>query len=146
MLKKIIIITLILFLTSCAHMQNQQHATNYKDHSSYRVRGKTYYIMKSSKNFHETGVASWYGRGFHRHKTNSGERYNMYQLTAAHKTLPLQTRVLVTNLSNGKQVTVRINDRGPFSGKRIIDLSYAAAKKLNMVNRGMVRVSVRALS
>jgi rare lipoprotein A len=147
MLKKLSLIILVLFLSSCAHLRNhEQTSSHYKGASSYRVKGKTYHVLKSSKNYRENGIATWYGKRFHHRKTNSGERYNMYHLTAAHKTLPLQTKVLVTNLRNGKQVTVRINDRGPFRGNRLIDLSYAAAKKIGLVNRGMVMVSVKALS
>lgn len=113
---------------------------------SYRVFGRHYQTLASSKNYNEKGVASWYGRQFHRRFTSSGERYNMFKMTAAHKTLPLPTYVVVTNLRNGKQVVVKVNDRGPFVGNRIIDLSYAAAKKLGMVSRGIVRVSVKAIS
>lgn len=90
-----------------------------------------------------TGIASWYGPGFQNKRTASGERYNMYQLTAAHKTLPLSTYVEVTNLKNGKNVVVKINDRGPFIPHRTIDLSYAAAKKIGMVSRGIAPVSIK---
>ena len=89
-----------------------------------------------------TGNASWYGRGFQHRRTTSGERYNMYAMTAAHRTLPLNTRVQVTNLKNGRTVVVRINDRGPFVRHRVIDLSYAAAKQLQMVGRGVAPVSI----
>lgn len=89
------------------------------------------------------GQASWYGKDFHRKRTASGERYNMYQLTAAHRTLPFATKVRVTNLHNGRQVVVRINDRGPFSHHRIIDLSYAAAKQLGMLAQGSARVNIQ---
>lgn len=113
---------------------------------SYYQYGKYYRVLPSSKNYQEKGIASWYGRQFHLKRTSSGERYDMYQMTAAHKTLPLATKVLVTNLINGRQVIVRLNDRGPFISNRIIDLSYAAAKKLNMVGRGIAPVSVKAIS
>jgi len=94
----------------------------------------------------EEGIASWYGPGFHGRLTASGERYNMYAFTAAHKTLPMGTKVLVTNLENGRQTIVRINDRGPFVKGRIIDLSYAAARALGMHQKGTARVRIEALS
>ena len=92
------------------------------------------------------GVASWYGPGFHGRRTASGEIYNMYDYTAAHKTLPLGTYVRVINLENGKSVVVRINDRGPFVKNRIIDLSYAAAKKIDMIDKGTARVKLQIIS
>lgn len=92
-----------------------------------------------------SGNASWYGRAFQHHRTTSGERYNMYAMTAAHRTLPLNTQVEVTNLKNGHTVVVRINDRGPFIGHRVIDLSYGAAKKLNMVGRGVAPVRIKVV-
>ena len=92
------------------------------------------------------GIASWYGPGFHGRRTASGEIYNMYAYTAAHKTLPLGTYVRVINLENGKSVVVRINDRGPFKKGRIIDLSYAAAKKIGMIEKGTARVRLEILS
>jgi len=113
--------------------------------STYVVRGKRYYVRKSSKGFVQRGIASWYGNKFHGRKTSNGERYNMYAMTAAHKTLPIPTYVQVTNLDNGKHVIVRVNDRGPFHANRIIDLSYAAAKKLDIVGHGTGRVEIRAL-
>ncbi len=96
----------------------------------YTVYGKRYYIMKSPRNFVQTGMASWYGTKFHSRRTSSGEKYDMLAMTAAHKTLPLPTYVEVTNLKNHRQIIVKVNDRGPFSSNRIIDLSYVAAKKL----------------
>ncbi len=92
------------------------------------------------------GKASWYGKAFHGRPTASGERYDMHAPTAAHKTLPFGTRVRVTNLDNGKQTVVRINDRGPFVKGRIIDLSYGAAKKIQMLQAGVVRVKLEILS
>jgi len=94
----------------------------------------------------ETGKGSWYGKKFHGRKTASGEKYNMYALTAAHKTLPFNTMVEVTNLSNNRKVTVRINDRGPYAKGRIIDLSYLGAKKLGYLNKGVAKLKVRVLS
>jgi rare lipoprotein A len=113
---------------------------------TYRVFGKSYHVMNSSKNYEAIGVASWYGRPFHRRYTSSGERYNMFQMTAAHKTLPLPTYLLVTNVINGKKVVVKVNDRGPFVGNRLIDLSYAAAKKLGMVSLGVGQVEIKAIA
>lgn len=112
---------------------------------TYVVMGKRYYVMQESTGYVERGIASWYGKKFHGRKTSNGETYNMYAMTAAHKTLPIPAYVQVTNLDNGKQVIVRINDRGPFHEGRIIDLSYTAAKKLDIVGHGTGRVEVRAI-
>ena len=111
----------------------------------YEVFGKRYFVLKSAEGYLERGVASWYGPGFHAASTSNGERYDMYAMTAAHKTLPLPSYVQVTNLRNGRSVVVRVNDRGPFKDGRIIDLSYSAAHKLDMVRDGTTFVEVRAL-
>jgi rare lipoprotein A len=111
----------------------------------YKVFGKRYQVLASSNGYHESGIASWYGGVFHGRATSSGERYDMHAMTAAHTTLPLPTWVEVTNLVNGKRVVVKINDRGPFVGKRVIDLSYAAASALDMIGAGTARVEIRAL-
>jgi len=111
----------------------------------YKIMGKTYYPLPSSEGYVEKGVASWYGKKFHGRKTSNGEIYDMYEATAAHKTLPMNTLVLVENLENGKEMAVRINDRGPFVKNRIIDLSLTAAHKLGMVNNGTAKVKVTAL-
>ena len=111
----------------------------------YEAMGKRYYVLGASDGYIERGVASWYGPTFHGVNTSSGERYDMYGMTAAHKTLPLPTYVRVTNLRNGRTITVRINDRGPFVGTRLIDLSYTAAAKLDMLRDGTAFVEVRAL-
>jgi len=111
----------------------------------YAVFGKKYNVMGSSKNYKETGTASWYGTKFHQRNTSSGEPYDMLAMTAAHKSLPLPTYVEVTNLVNGKKIIVKVNDRGPFVGNRLIDLSYAAAKKLGITGTGTGRVEVRAI-
>ena len=111
----------------------------------YEVMGQRYYVSASSDGYREKGVASWYGKQFHGLPTASGEIYDMHELTAAHKTLPIPTWVEVTNLTNGKQVIVKVNDRGPFIDKRIIDLSFAAAQTLDMVRAGTSLVEVRAL-
>lgn len=111
----------------------------------YSVFGKRYYPMKSSKHYDRVGTASWYGTQFHERRTSSGERYNMLAMTAAHKTLPLPTYVEVTNLRNQRKIIVKVNDRGPFESNRIIDLSYVAAKKLDIANRGTALVRVKAI-
>lgn len=114
--------------------------------SSYEVFGKTYYVLPSSENFVQRGVASWYGTKFHGNKTSNGETYDMYAMTAAHKSLPLPTYVEVSNLSTGKKIIVRVNDRGPFHDGRIIDLSYAAAAKLGTLKNGTSSVEVKAIN
>jgi rare lipoprotein A len=112
----------------------------------YTVLGKRYFVMDKAEGYFERGVASWYGPGFHAAATSNGERYDMYAMTAAHKTLPLPAYVQVTNLRNGRSVVVRVNDRGPFKDGRIIDLSYTAASKLDMLKDGTTFVEVRALT
>jgi rare lipoprotein A len=111
----------------------------------YDVFGKRYFVLSSSAGYWERGVASWYGPGFHKVRTSTGEPYDMYGMTAAHRTLPLPAYVRVTNLQNGRSVVVRVNDRGPFVGNRIIDLSYTAAAKLDMLRNGTAIVEVRAI-
>ena len=111
----------------------------------YEVFGKRYYVLSSSVDYLERGVASWYGPGFHEVRTSSGETYDMYAMTAAHKTLPLPAYVRVTNLENGRSVVVRVNDRGPFVGNRVIDLSYTAAARLDMLRNGTAMVEVRGI-
>ena len=112
---------------------------------SYVIFGKRYYVKNSSKGYVERGIASWYGKQFHGRRTSNGEIYDMYKMTAAHKTLPIPTYVQVTNIKTGKQIVVRINDRGPFLKGRIIDLSYAAAQKLGIAAKGTGLVEVRAI-
>lgn len=111
----------------------------------YRVMGKTYYPLPSSQGYEETGIASWYGGKFHGRKTSNGETYDMHEVSAAHKTLPMNTMVLVENLDNGSEIVLRINDRGPFVKGRIIDLSFNAAKQLRMADKGTAQVRVTAL-
>ncbi len=111
----------------------------------YDVFGKRYYVLPTSADYVEIGVASWYGPGFHEIRTSTRERYDMYGMTAAHKTLPLPAYVRVTNLQNGRSIVVRVNDRGPFVGNRIIDLSYTAAAKLDMLRNGTAMVEVRSV-
>jgi rare lipoprotein A len=112
----------------------------------YEVFGKRYYILATAEGYRERGVASWYGPDFHARPTSSGEPYDMYAMTAAHKTLPIPAYARVTNLSNGRSVVVRINDRGPFVANRIIDLSYTAAHKLDMTRAGTAFVEVQVLT
>lgn len=109
----------------------------------YKVRGKQYKVFKSKDNFQQIGTASWYGPGFHGKLTANGEVYNMHAMTAAHKTLPLGCKVQVTNLNTGKKIIVRINDRGPFHGGRVIDLSKKAAQKLGMLKSGHTKVHIK---
>ncbi len=112
---------------------------------SYEVRGRTYQVLASAEGYKERAMASWYGAKFHGHKTANGEIYDMFAMTAAHKTLPLPTYARVTHLGNGRSVVVRVNDRGPFHPGRIIDLSYAAAARLDMIGHGSAEVEVEAI-
>jgi peptidoglycan lytic transglycosylase len=120
--------------------------SRYGNPKSYEVFGKLYYVMENSHGFVEKGIASWYGTKFHGRRTSSGETYDMYAMTAAHKNLPLPTYVKVTNLNNGKHIIVKVNDRGPFHENRIIDLSYTAAIKLDIIKKGTGLVEVRAIT
>ncbi len=113
--------------------------------SSYVVFGKRYYVLDSSDGFVQRGIASWYGTKFHGRSTSSGEIYNMHAMSAAHKTLPIPVYVHVKNLDNGRSMVVRVNDRGPFVDGRIIDLSYAAAKKLGVDGPGTANVEIRTV-
>ncbi|HEV58629.1 MAG TPA: septal ring lytic transglycosylase RlpA family protein [Phycisphaerales bacterium] len=119
--------------------------SKYGNPTSYEVFGRRYYVMDSAAGYSERGIASWYGSKFHGRRTSSGEPYDMYQMTAAHKSLPLPTYVRVTNLRNGRSVIVKVNDRGPFHDNRIIDLSYAAATKLDILKEGTGLVEVTAI-
>lgn len=160
----ILILTGCLTLSACGSFVRDSAPSHYVDHTRipnatpkiepkseygnpdyYEVQGKRYYVLKSANNFHEKGVASWYGTKFHGHRTSSGEAYNMYEMTAAHKTLPIPVYVEVTNLDNNKKVIVRVNDRGPFAEGRIIDLSYVAAKKLGIDKHGTANVEIRTI-
>jgi len=120
--------------------------SRYGNPTSYVVMGKRYHVLNSHQGYLEKGIASWYGRKFHGRRTSSGEPYDMYAMSAAHKKLPLPTYASVTNLKNKRSIIVRINDRGPFHENRLIDLSYAAAKKLGIVATGTGLVEVRALN
>ena len=112
---------------------------------TYVIEGVTYRVMDTSDGYREEGIASWYGGYFHGRRTSSGDVYDMYLMTAAHKSLPLPTYVRVTNLTNGRSVVLCVNDRGPFVEDRIIDLSFAAATKLGMAEQGTAEVEVVAL-
>jgi rare lipoprotein A len=112
---------------------------------SYKVFGKQYHVLNSNQDFQQRGTASWYGPHFHGKHTASGEVYDMYALTAAHKSLPIPCYIRVTNLENGKQLIVKVNDRGPFYNDRIIDLSYSAAKKLGVLQKGTARVQIEGI-
>ncbi len=161
----IFILFLMVLLSSCSHVHRKDGPPDfYVDETkipnavpkveplakfgnmpSYSVFGKRYYTLRSSKNYDEIGIASWYGTQFHAQRTSSGERYDMLSMTAAHKTLPLPTYVEVTNLKNNRKVIVKVNDRGPFMQNRLIDLSYVAAKKLGMLGHGTALVEVKAI-
>ena len=113
--------------------------------SPYTVLGKTYTVLPTERGYSERGVASWYGEKFHGHKTSNGEVFDMYMASAAHKSLPIPSFLRVTNLDNNRSLIVRVNDRGPFHGDRIVDLSYAAAMKLGYAERGTARVHLESI-
>lgn len=119
--------------------------SKYGNPAHYEVFGQRYYTLASATGYQARGIASWYGTKFHGRRTSSGEVYDMYAMTAAHKTLPLPTYVEVTNLENGRSVVVKVNDRGPFHDNRLIDLSYSAASKLGIIAKGTGLVEVRAI-
>lgn len=139
-LKLALILTLMLTFTGCGFLAGNRSG------KSYVIKGQRYHILASANGFKEKGQASWYGEPFHGRKTASGEVYDMNKVSAAHKTLPLHTWVEVKNLDNNKVMTVRINDRGPFIRGRIIDLSRGAAQELGMLNAGLARVRIRAIT
>ncbi len=112
---------------------------------TYEVFGRTYHTLKTSEGYQEEGIASWYGEEFHGRSTSSGEPYDMYAMSAAHRSLPLPSYVEVTNLDNGRKVVVRVNDRGPFHDNRLIDVSYAAAVRLGLIATGTARVRLQAV-
>jgi len=114
--------------------------------NSYQVNGQRYQPLASASGYQERGIASWYGQKFHGRATASGETYDMYAATAAHRTLPLPSYAQVTNLNNGRSIVLKVNDRGPFVDNRLIDLSYAAAVKLGVIGAGTALVEVRAIA
>jgi rare lipoprotein A len=159
-LYQVLLLGLVMLVTGCSSMQKDSLAvydddeTGYHSHRhghrgkssrSYRIRGRTYHPMASAKGYREIGMASWYGHESG-NRTASGDRFNPEGLSAAHKTLPLDTRVRVTNLANGRSAVVVVNDRGPFVPGRIIDLSHGAARRLSMERKGSSRVLVEALN
>jgi rare lipoprotein A len=117
----------------------------YGNNPSYSVMGHTYHVMPNNKGYSATGIASWYGMKFNKHRTSSGEPYDVFKMTAAHRTLPLPSYVKVTHLKNGRQIIVKVNDRGPFKKDRLIDLSYVAAKKLGITPMGTGLVHIEAI-
>lgn len=130
-----IISGLLVSLTSCMKTEHSIHGG-----VPYKVKGQVYKPLKSARGYKARGIASFYGKRFHHRKTSNGERYNMYSMTAAHTTLPFNTKLRVKNIKNGQTVVVRVNDRGPFHSKRIIDLSYAAARRLGITGSSMVEL------
>ncbi len=160
-MRTVIIFSVLLLLTACGKKDHykdinphnikpwtpkDEPLSTYGNHSPYRVHGQVYQVNNHPRGFTQKGHASWYGKQFHGRKTSNQEVFDMYKLTAAHKTLPLPSYVEVTNLKNNKKVVVRVNDRGPFVGTRIIDLSYAAAKMLDFVNDGVADVQIRVVN
>jgi len=164
-LQNLFVVVLAFWLISCGQVRDSAPA-NYSKHwdeipdavpvsvepskygnpHSYEVFGKTYYVKDSATGFQQKGIASWYGNKFHGERTSSGEDYDMYAMTAAHKTLPIPVFVEVTNHDNGRKAVVKVNDRGPFHEGRIIDLSYAAATKLGVAQTGTANVSIRVVT
>lgn len=123
----------------------QEYLSATGNQPEYTALGHTYHVLATSRGYDRTGIASWYGPKFQGQRTSSGEIFDMYAMTAAHRTLPLPTYVEVTNLVNGRKAIVKVNDRGPFKKNRLIDLSYMAALKLGIVATGTARVRVRAV-
>lgn len=140
----VLFLFLIPVLCSASAVKNQQKRIP-ATQRPYVIKNRTYYPLPTSQGYEEVGIASWYGGDFHGQATSNGETYNMHDMTAAHKLLPMHTMVLVTNLDNGRQIVVRVNDRGPFVKGRIIDVSLSAAKKLELFQKGTARVKVTAL-
>lgn len=148
-LKILASLSIALLFTGCASKSTppieKEELSRYGNIDSYTVFGVKYYTIDTSEGYDEIGNASWYGKKFHGRLTSNREKYDMYKISAAHKTLPLPSYVEVTNLDTKKKLIVRVNDRGPFVGDRIIDLSYGAAKELGMVDKGVQKVRVRAI-
>lgn len=140
-----ILIFVMLLIVGCASAPPRGYYTKQGTQRAYQIDGRWYQPVDSSNGYEEEGIASWYGRDFHGKKTSNGETYDMYAMTAAHKTLPIGTYVKVKRLDNGKEIIVRINDRGPFVKGRIIDLSYKAASKIGIADSGTAKVEITAL-
>ena len=139
--KFFLLLALVLSLANCGFFFSEK-----SKRKSYVIKGKRYYILASANGFREKGLASWYGEPFHGRRTASGEVYDMDRISAAHKTLPLQTWVEVKNLDNNRVMTLRINDRGPFVPGRVIDLSRAAARELGVYRPGLAKVHLKAIT
>lgn len=164
MKRRLVLPLLALFAAACAHEPQRPASPEPATHAGavslpreeprarlgnppfYEVAGRRYVVLETAAGYSERGVASWYGPTFHGGRTATGETYDMHAMTGAHPTLPLPTWVQVTNLQNGRSVVVRLNDRGPFSNNRIIDLSRAAAEQLDMIRAGTAMVEVRSLA
>jgi len=163
--KSFLFVVFSLIITSCSQVRDSAPAnytkqwheipdavpvsvqpSKYGNPDSYEVYGKTYRVLDTAVGFEQKGIASWYGNKFHGRRTSSGEEYDMYAMTAAHKTLPIPAYVAVKNLDNGREAIVKVNDRGPFHEGRIIDLSYAAATKLGVAQSGTANVTIRVIS
>ena len=143
----LILLISLFFITSSLSSCSAATSGNYSHPTQrpYSINNKIYYPIPSSYGFNQKGIASWYGKKFHGKKTSNGETYDMYGMTAAHKTLPMNTVLLIRSLENNKEIVVRVNDRGPFVKGRIIDLSYTGAKKLDLVGKGTAKVQIIAL-
>lgn len=147
MFRQVLPLVLLILTAGCVSTEISREPTS-KRHlkpGQYEVFGQVYRVLPSSFGYLEIGVASWYGKKFHGRLTANGETYDMYEMTAAHRTLPLPTVVKVTNLDNARSIVVRINDRGPFHDNRLIDLSYAGARALGFETKGIAPVVVEAL-
>ncbi len=140
-----IILIFLACLPACSPAAGSKKEYSHPTQKPYVINKRVYYPIPSSYGFTQTGIASWYGNDFHGRKTSNAETYNMYEMTAAHKTLPMDTILLVKNLENNKEIVVRVNDRGPFVRGRVIDLSYSGAKKLDILSKGTARVHLTAL-
>ena len=132
-------------LSSIPDAKPRSEPLNRAANRPYEVFGRKYVPLTSVQAFRQRGVASWYGKRFHGQKTSSGETYDMYAMTAAHPTLPIPSYARVTSVKTGRQVVVRINDRGPFHGGRVIDLSYAAAYRLGLIDSGSGEVEIQSI-
>ena len=151
MIYQLLLITMVFFIDSCSLLVPKTETKSPQNQKisygmPYRVQNKIYYPLLKVGNFIQDGVASWYGPKFHGKRTSNNEIYDMYGMTAAHKTLPFNTVVKVVNLKNGREAVVRINDRGPFVNNRIIDLSFSAALKLDMTERGTAQIRLKVLN